>query len=41
MMFRKFWEKTNENENRSKIVISTESKEEADKLFNGFRWEDK
>lgn len=26
---------TNENENRSKIVISTESKEEADKLFNG------
>ena len=27
--------KTNERENRSKIVISTESKEEADKLFNG------
>ena len=27
--------KTNENENRSKIVVSTESKEEADKLFNG------
>jgi PhnB protein len=27
--------KTNENENRSKIVISTESKEEADQLFNG------
>jgi PhnB protein len=26
--------KTNENENRSKIAISTESKEEADKLFN-------
>ena len=25
----------NENENRSKIVISAESKEEADKLFNG------
>ena len=25
---------TNENENRSKIVINTESKEEADKLFN-------
>lgn len=25
----------NENENRSKIVISTESREEADKLFNG------
>jgi len=25
---------TNENENRSKISISTESKEEADKLFN-------
>jgi len=27
--------KTNENENRSKIMISAESKEEADKLFNG------
>ena len=27
--------KTNENENRSKIVIIAESKEEADKLFNG------
>jgi PhnB protein len=27
--------KTNENENRSKIVISAESKAEADKLFNG------
>ena len=27
--------KTNENENRSKIVINAESKEEADKLFNG------
>jgi PhnB protein len=27
--------KTNENENRSKIVISAESKEEADHLFNG------
>jgi PhnB protein len=27
--------RTNENENRSKIVISTESKEEADKLFSG------
>jgi PhnB protein len=26
---------TNENENRSKIVIFAESKEEADKLFNG------
>src|SRR5881227_1487311 len=26
---------TNENENRSKIVIITESKEEADKFFNG------
>jgi PhnB protein len=26
---------TNEHENRSKISISTESKEEADKLFNG------
>lgn len=30
-----FMEKVNENENRSKIVISAESKEEADKLFNG------
>ena len=27
--------KTNERENRSKIVISAESKEEADKIFNG------
>ena len=27
--------RTNENEVRSKIVISAESKEEADKLFNG------
>jgi len=27
--------KTNENENRSKISITAESKEEADKLFNG------
>ncbi|MFZ1748621.1 MAG: VOC family protein [Saprospiraceae bacterium] len=27
--------KTNENENRSKISISAESKEEADHLFNG------
>lgn len=27
--------RTNENENRSKIVIRTESKEEADKVFNG------
>ena len=27
--------KTNENENRSKIVINAESKEEADKLYNG------
>lgn len=27
--------RTNENENRSKICISTESKEEADKLFSG------
>ena len=26
--------RTNENENRSKIAISTESKEEADKLFS-------
>jgi PhnB protein len=27
--------RTNENENRSKIVINTANKEEADKLFNG------
>lgn len=27
--------RVSENENRSKIAISTESKEEADKLFNG------
>ncbi len=27
--------RTNENENRSKIAISAESKEEAEKLFNG------
>jgi len=27
--------KTNENENRSKISISAESRDEADKLFNG------
>ena len=30
-----FMGKTNENEHRSKISISAESKEEADKLFNG------
>ncbi|WP_028981107.1 VOC family protein [Sporocytophaga myxococcoides] len=30
-----FMGKVNENENRSKISISTESKDEADKLFNG------
>src|SRR4249919_908209 len=30
-----FMGRTNENENRSKIVLSAESKEEADKLFNG------
>ena len=30
-----FLGKVNENENRSKISISTESKDEADKLFNG------
>ncbi len=29
-----FMGKVNEHENRSKIVISTESKEEADRLFN-------
>ena len=27
--------KTNENENRSKIVITAESKDEADRIFNG------
>src|ERR1700712_4097756 len=27
--------RTNENENRSKIVVSAESKEEADQIFNG------
>lgn len=30
-----FMGKVNENENRSKILISAASKEEADKLFNG------
>jgi len=30
-----FMGRTNENENRSKISISAESKEEVDKLFNG------
>jgi len=30
-----FLGRVNENENRSKISISTESKEEADKLYNG------
>ena len=30
-----FMGRTNENENRSKIVVSTDSKEEADKIFNG------
>jgi len=30
-----FMGRVNENENRSKISISTESKEEADKLYNG------
>jgi PhnB protein len=30
-----FMGRINENENRSKIVITAESKEEADKLFNG------
>jgi PhnB protein len=30
-----FMGKVNENENRSKISVSTESKEEADKIFNG------
>lgn len=36
-----FMGKVNENENRSKISISTESKEEADKLFNGLSAEGK
>ena len=30
-----FMGRTNENENRSKIVVNTDSKEEADKIFNG------
>src|SRR6187549_2444240 len=30
-----FMGQVNENENRSKISISTDSKEEADRLFNG------
>lgn len=30
-----FMGRTNENENRSKIFIRTESKEEADRIFNG------
>lgn len=30
-----FLGKVNENENRSKIVINAESREEADKIFNG------
>ena len=30
-----FMGRTNENENRSKIVITAESREEADKLFTG------
>jgi PhnB protein len=30
-----FMGKVNEQENRSKIVVSTESKEEANKIFNG------
>jgi PhnB protein len=30
-----FMGRVNENENRSKISVSTESKEEADKIFNG------
>ena len=31
----KFMVRVNENENRSKISVSAESKEEADKVFNG------
>lgn len=30
-----FMGKVNENENRSKILLNTDSKEEADRLFNG------
>ena len=30
-----FMGRVNENENRSKIFVSAESKEEADKIFNG------
>ncbi|MEN0052692.1 MAG: VOC family protein [Mucilaginibacter sp.] len=30
-----FMGRTNENENRSKIAVSAESREEADKIFNG------
>jgi PhnB protein len=30
-----FMGRTNENENRSKILLSVESREEADKIFNG------
>jgi PhnB protein len=30
-----FMGRVNENENRSKIVVSAESREEADKIFNG------
>ncbi len=30
-----FMGSVNENENRSKIIVNTESKEDADKLFNG------
>src|SRR3984885_9889111 len=30
-----FMGRTNENENRSKISVSAESREEADKIFNG------
>ena len=30
-----FMGRTNENENRSKIVVNAESREEADKIFNG------
>jgi PhnB protein len=36
-----FMGRTNENENRSKISISADSKEEADKLFNGLSAEGK
>jgi PhnB protein len=34
-MIKTFSSNVNENENRSKISVSAESREEADKIFNG------